>query len=85
MTEYLPGLRATRTEEDVPFEAPLTEKAQLPPMATATSVPLAPPDVGGGGVEVGGGGVGGVAVFEPFLVEPPATGAAVAGGSGTPD
>jgi hypothetical protein len=28
--------------EVVPFEAPLTENAQLPPTATATRVPLSP-------------------------------------------
>ena len=31
-------------EADVPFEAPLTENAQLPPVTTATSVPGPDPE-----------------------------------------
>lgn len=37
-------------DEPLPFEAPLTEKAHVPPTATATSVPISPPP---DGVEVG--------------------------------
>ncbi len=63
VTECLPGASATRIDDDVPLEAPFTENAQLPPIATATSVPLPPPPDAGGGAGGGGGGGGGGALF----------------------
>lgn len=46
LTEYVPGLRGTLIDVPLPFEAPFTVKAQLPPTATATKVPMSPPDEG---------------------------------------
>ena len=42
VTEYVPGLTVSRSVDMVPFAMPLTEKAQLPPVATATRVPSSP-------------------------------------------
>lgn len=85
VTEYVPGLRLILSVDVVPFEAPLTEKAQLPPTATATSVPLSPPVAGGGvgtATATGGGslalpvGFVAAAVLVPPLLAGPETPAA---------
>jgi len=52
LTEYVPALSCTLIVAPDPFEAPFTENAQLPPTATATSVPIASPE-GGVAVAVG--------------------------------
>jgi len=68
-TEYVPGLSVSRSDDDFPFEAPLTAKEQVPPRAMASSVPVpAPEEVGGedgGGVVVR---VVGATVLLPLLV-----------------
>jgi hypothetical protein len=48
VTEYDPGFSDKRTEDEVPFDAPLTENEQGPPTLTATNVPLAAAGAGAG-------------------------------------
>lgn len=48
VTEYVPGESVSLRVDEVPFEAPFTENAQVPPTATATSVPVDPVGAGGG-------------------------------------
>ena len=38
----MPGATESLTEFVVPFDAPLTEKAHVPPTATSTKVPCSP-------------------------------------------
>src|SRR3954463_12773287 len=52
-TEYDPGFSDSRSDEPVPFEAPFTWNAHVPPTATASSVPLAPPALTGCGCGAG--------------------------------
>lgn len=39
VTEYVPGFRDRRSDDERPFEEPLTRNVHAPPTDTATSVP----------------------------------------------